>query len=200
MSKNNRNIETREMILVSALNLFSEAGYDATSVAQICERDQVSKGAFYHYFPSKQDLFLSLMTGWLSQMKKMFLTVGTNAQNVPVALESMAATSGQIFSELDRGFPILLEFWRQASREPIYWEQVVAPYQEFLEFFTGLIQTGKESGSFSDALDQHVAARIVTALAMGLLLQASFETDDVDWQQITVNGIQYLIEGMKRKK
>jgi AcrR family transcriptional regulator len=198
MSENNRSNDTRETLLATALSLFSESGYDATSVAQICEKAQVSKGAFYHHFPSKQDLFLSLMARWLSEMKTNFLSEATKAEDVPAALENMAAISGQIFSELDTGFPILLEFWRQASRDPLIWEQAVAPYEEYLAIFAAMIQTAKEEGSFSDGLDPHLAARVVTGLAMGLLLQASFDEGNVDWQQVTVKGIKILIEGMKR--
>ncbi len=200
MSKKSYSIDTRETLLATALSLFSEMGYDATSVAQICEQAQVSKGAFYYHFPSKQDLFLSLMTQWLTKMRTNFLAEARNADDVPAALENMAAISGQIFSELDSGFPILLEFWRQASRDPLIWEQAVSPYKEYLELFAGMIQTAKEEGSFSDTLDPHLAARVVTALAMGLLLQASFDEGNVDWQQVTVSGIKILIEGMKKNQ
>ena len=42
-----------------------DLGYDGTGVAMICERAQVSKGAFYHHFDTKQAIFLALMQQWL---------------------------------------------------------------------------------------------------------------------------------------
>ncbi|HPX96273.1 MAG TPA: TetR/AcrR family transcriptional regulator [Brevefilum fermentans] len=46
-----RGADTRQSILDTALSLFSKNGYDATSVAEICQQAQISKGAFYHHFP-----------------------------------------------------------------------------------------------------------------------------------------------------
>ena len=56
-----RSHETRSRILQSAIDLFSKEGYDATGVAEICTAAGVSKGAFYHHFPTKQALFLALL-------------------------------------------------------------------------------------------------------------------------------------------
>ena len=63
-----RSEKTRAAIMIASAALFSQAGYDATSVAQICEQAGVSKGAFYHHFPSKQDLFLSILDEWLHDL------------------------------------------------------------------------------------------------------------------------------------
>ena len=56
-----RSEETRTHILKAALDLFSKNGYDATSVANICQAAGVSKGAFYHHFASKHSVFQALL-------------------------------------------------------------------------------------------------------------------------------------------
>ena len=43
-------------MVVAAWNLFSEKGYDRTTVNAIIEKLGVSKGTFYHYFTSKEDI------------------------------------------------------------------------------------------------------------------------------------------------
>ena len=67
-----RSMETRKRILDAAQSLFSQSGYDATGVAEICRAAGVSKGAFYHHFPSKQAIFLELLDGWLSRLDESF--------------------------------------------------------------------------------------------------------------------------------
>jgi len=193
-----RGNDTRTAILSHSLELFSENGYDATSVAEICHGAQISKGAFYYHFPSKQDLFLALMTSWLDGVDGLFQAAGESALNVPEALENMAVISGGIFEDLQGGFPILLEFWRQASRKPAIWERAVAPYRRYLDFFAGIIQSGIEEGAFDQGLDSEQAARILMAVAMGLLLQASFDPDGADWQAVTRSGIGMILTGMRR--
>ena len=61
-----RSQETKNQILGAAYQLFSQSGYDATGVAEICQAAGVSKGAFYYHFPSKQAVFLELMDNWLA--------------------------------------------------------------------------------------------------------------------------------------
>lgn len=45
--------ETAERIYRTALNLFSERGYDATTVEEIAQAADVAKGTFFNYFPTK---------------------------------------------------------------------------------------------------------------------------------------------------
>ena len=51
----------RVKILNAAWQLFSEKGYEETTVDEIIELTNTSKGTFYHYFNSKEDL-LSLFS------------------------------------------------------------------------------------------------------------------------------------------
>lgn len=50
----------RDELLDVAQRLFARNGYDGTSVTQIIGELGVSKGAFYHYFESKEDLVEAL--------------------------------------------------------------------------------------------------------------------------------------------
>jgi AcrR family transcriptional regulator len=55
-----RKRELQERILDAGTELFSELGYDLTTLEQICERADVSRRTFYNYFPSKQHLVNTL--------------------------------------------------------------------------------------------------------------------------------------------
>jgi AcrR family transcriptional regulator len=52
--------ETRERILDIALELFSEQGYDKTSLRDIAERLGTTKAALYYHFERKEDILLEL--------------------------------------------------------------------------------------------------------------------------------------------
>jgi AcrR family transcriptional regulator len=49
----------RERLVVAAVDLFTEQGYDATTVAQITERAGVTKSTFFRYFPDKRELLVA---------------------------------------------------------------------------------------------------------------------------------------------
>jgi AcrR family transcriptional regulator len=52
--------ETRTRILEAAVKVFATKGYHNTKVDDIVSESSTSKGSFYFYFPSKQDIFLAL--------------------------------------------------------------------------------------------------------------------------------------------
>lgn len=49
--------KTRERLLQTAIELVWQSNYCSVGVKEICERAGVTKGAFYHHFESKADLF-----------------------------------------------------------------------------------------------------------------------------------------------
>ena len=51
---------TKSKIVTAAWKLFYQYGYESTTVDDIVEESQTSKGSFYHYFESKDDLLGSL--------------------------------------------------------------------------------------------------------------------------------------------
>ena len=57
----NRKVEqgevTRRALVAAAVDLFTEKGFAATSTEDIAQRANVTKGALYHHFDGKEDLF-----------------------------------------------------------------------------------------------------------------------------------------------
>ena len=49
----------RERLIVAAVDLFFEQGYDATTVAQIADRAGVTKSTFFRHFPDKRELLVA---------------------------------------------------------------------------------------------------------------------------------------------
>ncbi len=48
---------TRQALLDAACALFGERGYNATSIDDVAQTANVTKGAFYHHYDGKQELF-----------------------------------------------------------------------------------------------------------------------------------------------
>jgi AcrR family transcriptional regulator len=48
---------TRERLIAAARELFGERGYEATPIEAVLESSGVARGALYHHFPSKAELF-----------------------------------------------------------------------------------------------------------------------------------------------
>ena len=63
-----RTRETRDKLLRVAREVFEEDGFDGASISRIVETANVSRGTFYLYFESKEDIFRTLAEELLTQV------------------------------------------------------------------------------------------------------------------------------------
>ena len=59
-----RPVNTKTKLLGAALHLIRQNGYDATSVDELCRAADVTKGAFFHHFASKEVLAVAATEFW----------------------------------------------------------------------------------------------------------------------------------------
>jgi AcrR family transcriptional regulator len=198
ISMQQRSTQTRMRILDAAQQLFSQEGYDATGVAEICKAAGVSKGAFYHHFPTKQAVFLEILNGWMAKIDAGFDQTRLETGSVPEALLQMASLVGGIFRSVDANLTIFLEFWNQAKRDPTVWQASIAPYRRFQNYFSFLIQEGITQGSLR-SIDPVQGAHLLVSLALGVLMQALFDPQGADWGNEIQANVQLLLDGLARR-
>ena len=91
--------ETRERILEAAVKVFATKGYHDTKVDDIVSESNTSKGSFYFYFPSKQDIFLALVDKFAdlleSRIKERFNAEASGMARVDLGLSICLETFGQ---------------------------------------------------------------------------------------------------------
>jgi AcrR family transcriptional regulator len=192
----NRSQQTRQHILTAALLVFARDGYSASSVNEICAEAGVSKGAFFHHFPTKQAVFLTLLDNWLAQLDAQMESIRKAYQGVPQVLIQMAGLMGNVYQAAGGYLPVFLEFWTQASHDPAVWQAVIAPYRRYQDYFTSLVQAGIEEGSLKP-VDPILAARALVAQAIGLLLQGVLDPTGADWASETSRSIQLLVDRLQ---
>jgi AcrR family transcriptional regulator len=187
--------ETRGRILDAAVKRFAVAGYDAASVDEICAEAGVSKGAFYHHFPTKQAVFLALMQGWLAMIEMGMQAV--RKETVPDTLITMTNLLPGVFAAAENRLPMFLEFWLQASRDETVWKAIIAPYRHYQEYFLKLINDGMKEGSIK-RVDSQVAAQVIVSLAVGLVLQGVLDPHGADWEKTARESMQILMNGLAK--
>lgn len=191
---------TRQQIMAAAVQQFCHNGYDATAVAQICLSAGVSKGAFYHHFPSKKTLFLAIMNVWLEELNEQLQSLRSPVKSVPQSMLKMAETIGSVFHIASGQLPMFLEFMVQASRDEGVWQATIAPYQEYQKRFADFIDEGKREGSIAEETDAEAAAWVMIAFAVGLLLQGILMPELANWKQIAKFGVGMMVKNMQRSQ
>lgn len=165
--------QTRQQLLTAALSIFSRQSFDATSLEEVAEAAGVTRGAIYHHFGSKADLFLALIED-------------ASAQGGAVVQQAIAA--GGSFNEITRRVLehtltlleenrrfreiMALSLFKSGSSpdlEPLArmrYEQARAQVSELAGFF----QAGIEQGALRPDLDPSNIARAFLAYQNGLAL------------------------------
>lgn len=192
MTLQQRAQETRERLLDAAQDCFARRGYDAAGVAEICQQAGVSKGAFYHHFPSKQALFQELMNRWLEGLDAQFTVIRAESGDVAHQLRRMAALMDRVLVEARGQMPLFLEFVSQARHDSLFWQAMVAPHRRYRALFRQMTAAGVADGSLLPA-DPGVMADALVSMAVGVLLQSLLDPEGTDWGQVARAGVEMLI-------
>ncbi len=195
MPHQSRSDETRARILAAAVECFTRSGYDATGVAEICAHAGVSKGAFYHHFPSKQTAFLALMDLWLNDVDEPLRAARVLGETVPQQLVGLARIVEPVFAVAQGQVPMFLEFWRQAAKEPEVWQATIEPYRRFRAGFAELVKAGVADGTLHP-VDPDLAALTIVSLGVGLVVQGALDPTGEDWGQAAAQALKLLLEGL----
>ncbi|QKW40710.1 TetR/AcrR family transcriptional regulator [Actinomadura sp. NAK00032] len=152
-------------ILAAALRLFAERGFDGTPVQEIVEAAEVTKGALYHYFDSKDDLlyeiYHSLIARQLGDMGAVL------ARGLPPREAVRGVLTGLIRSTAEH-IDEAKVFAREKDRlDDARMRALRADRRRYHETFRGLIEQGQRSGVFSDA----TPAETATIVALGMVNQ-----------------------------
>lgn len=191
-----RSEETQARILEAAVKQFSVSGYNKASVDSICDQAGVSKGAFYHHFKTKQDVFLALLDGWLQTFDQAI--EASKDRPVPETFQMMTEYFPYIFESASDNLPMFLEFLLQASRDETIWDASIAPYRRYHKHFASLIKRGIAEGSFVD-VNPDLAARLIVSAAMGLLLQSLLDPEGAKWEKVARETVQVMMKGLLKE-
>jgi AcrR family transcriptional regulator len=197
MPAQSRGEETRTRILEAATEAFARYGYDATGVAEICRRAGVTKGGFYHHFPSKQAVFLEMLEQWLVGIDDGLEVAGAGGQNVPEKLLGMTAMIHSVFKEAGGGLPIFLEFLTKAAHSPVVWQATVAPFRKYHAFFAQMVQDGIDEGSLR-SVNPDLASNLLLSFAVGLLALGLLDPHGANWGEVAQEGMGMLLEGIEK--
>lgn len=198
MTKAEQSQETYRRILETTRELFADHGYEATGVARICQEAGVSKGAFYHHFPSKQAVLQAILDDWLLALQPGLSLWADNTAPAPEALRRSAQAAEAVFRGDVRTRRLLLEFWNLAGREPLVADAARDPFRRYAEGLAGLLRRGSAEGSLKP-IDAEAGARLLVSLAMGVLLSSLLDPTGADWGRVLRESIPILLDGIAKE-
>ena len=173
--------QNRQRLLDCAIHLFQTQGFDATTVDEIAEAADVSRGTFFNYFPTKE--------GLLDGIEDMVLRSLEHRVNVEMADErSTVAKIRYLMRSLALDSATSLQLTRQILLNAMRAPSPMSPTVRLRDLLEKLVREAQASGEIRADVDP---AHVTSAIA-GVYLEAFFRwlhadadgaatsTDDVD--------------------
>lgn len=169
--------DAKEKLTEAALRLIWESGYGATSVDDICEKANVKKGSFYHFFKSKAELEIAaLESHWQNNKQRWNDTFSPSVpplERIQNHLEYMRRRQEELKQEHGSvlGCPMCSVGSEVSTLEAGIREKAQEITDRYVKFFESAIRDAHAQGLIS-APDAKAKARMLFAYLQGTLTQA----------------------------
>ncbi len=183
--------DTYQRIIESARDLMYASSYAEVGVAAICEKAEVKKGSFYHFFKSKQELTLAVIDTYFNHFKDELLAKAFSADVSPLkqiehlfhALIEMQIEvhhqTGQIF-----GCPFGNLATELATQDEPIRHKLEHVFTQIGALLQETLQQAVEQGEL-DAVDTAATGQAMLAYFEGILLLAKTKNDPALLHQLS---------------
>ncbi len=165
MDKNLKRMATMQRMQVTGLELFYKNGYYNTSVDDILKELNLSKGAFYYHFDSKEDFLIEILDNLLARKVYSMLIEPIEGHDNPLHLITNCfenALETAVHNEMDCGFILnnLINEFRGKN------EAITRRLNEILQIWEVNLVSAIQKGKFNGHIDRHVDAEGIALFLM----------------------------------
>ena len=198
---NNKNRDkSKVQILEAAMKVFVKNGYAQTRMKDIAEISGLSKGAIYHHYDSKKNLFLALIDYWEEYFFfKVFFNKDVKSKKAEDLLRDMATDIIETFKSSKYILLAELEFWSLANHDEDVRAKTEALYMKLMKLIRSIISKGIKENDFKQ-LNVDVAALSVMTSLQGVIWFSIFKDTDkmISAEQYLNDVIEFIIYGFKK--
>jgi TetR/AcrR family transcriptional regulator, transcriptional repressor of aconitase len=151
----------RAQILEGARHAFAQYGYDGATVKRLEETIGLSRGAIFHYFENKKDLFVSVA----AEVNRQFIGV--------IAKGGLAEALREITKQDPEFLAVLIETESRLRHDEDFVRRLEALSEELGPPLAEWFQAQAESGAFRKDIEWTDLARFATIVTNGLALRVA---------------------------
>ena len=197
----NQNLQEqrKKQILSAALQVLSEKGYEQSRMDDIVDQSELSKGAIYWYYKSKEEVYLSLVDYWFSQYSAGVIEAMQEKKLASAKLKALFDFFLDQFKMNSSVFKVLVEFWRLAGISTNFNLKLQKVYSEFLDYVIYIIESGVSNGEFKNVNPRITALSIVINIE-GINWFTLFKESGVDAEDYIDTISSFILNGLKKRK
>jgi AcrR family transcriptional regulator len=163
----------RQQILDAAHACFLRDGFHQTSMADIQRESGLSAGAIYIYFKGKDEIILGIAFQILETVESLIPDQPT-IDGTPVGFADVVAVFLQRTERLEQErhvFPIALQIWAEAIRNPRMREQLIASLDVLRSRLELLVERFREHGIIPAGVPASAITLAMVGIGQGFIVQ-----------------------------
>ena len=166
-SKEEQSARTRQALIDVARVLFAERGYADTGTEDIVHQAGVTRGALYHHFVDKRDLFEWVYTDLQNELRDRILAAAGPRESDSIWVRIHRGTHEYLDHYMDPAVQRIVLIDAPAVLGWARWRELDAEYA--LGLLQGAMRTAREEGSIASDADSDVLAHLM----LGVISEAS---------------------------
>jgi len=183
----------RRHLLEAAWRCAAAKRFAEMTVDDVCAEAGLSKGAFYGYFASKEELLVGLLDEDAAALDRMLNEIGESERS---GVERLRRFSRAMLEHADdpARAQVRADIWAEVLGEPSLREHFAATGARRRVHLRGWIEEGVERGELRD-VPANALASLLLATADGLMLHATIDPTAFRWENIR-RAIAELLDGI----
>lgn len=163
-----RSVSTKRKILNAMYDLVAEVGYDKASIGKICDRVGISKPSVYYYFPSKEEIFTTLLDSMFPSIDyQRNYSLIVDRDGFKAALIELGNTVIGGYRSDEKRRRVLAEVSIQANRIPAVQERQATATNRTMGALKDILSHGVEIGALPDGTDVMLYVQILYTVLEG---------------------------------
>lgn len=183
---------TKRKIFETAMKLFAEKGYEATSVEEITATVGVAKGTLYYHFSSKEEIYNFLIE---EGMKLLHNSIEIKTENLvdPIAkLRAVIIIQLKVIMKYDEFITILLsQIWGTNSRHQQFREYIY----EYIDEIKTIIDEGIEKKVLKEC-DSNLMASSIFGAICAIKVHKFKMDEELNVEKVATDIVNYMLNGM----
>lgn len=173
--------KTKRKIFETSLKLFSEKGYDATSIEEITAVVGVAKGTLYYHFSSKEEIFNFLVEEGMKLLKNSIEIKTSKCDNTLDKIKAITLVQLKTALKYENLLTIVLsQTWGNETRNVFCKEKVL----EYIAVVQEIVQQGIDNGDIVKCHAEILASEIFSLTCSALLYKRKKNLYKIDVIQI----------------
>lgn len=188
--------KTKQHIVEKATELFSQKGYSATSIEDICQATGASKGSLYYHFKNKEQLFLYLLEKQYKEWVELWQQKETE---FATSIDKLYGLASYVLEDF-LSHPLKKageEFSGSQLADPIIMEQVMAMLGSSYTLYTSLFQEGIDRGEFAPCDPEEMA--MILEGHMNGIINIGYQMEEERLHALLKRSIDVLLHGIAAK-